>query len=131
MLRGVDFEEVLLVGSVDFAAQPITAFVDKPVWYPESDRFGTFMDWSERRRMVPVEKVLRDALELFEKEGRDVVLLLNYRPSLGLGQRLALGQAGELHYFASFTGAIVPDENYYLYRLSQRPPPPDRPLRER
>jgi len=78
------------------------------------------MEWSARRHMVAVEEVLQDALDLFEKEGRDVVLVLNYPPSLAPGDRLPLGERGELHYLAAYTGAIVPDESYHLYRLRRR-----------
>jgi len=123
LLRGAEFEDTILVGSVDYAVQPIAAYVDRPIWYPESGRFGTFMDWSARRRLVPVENALQDALDLFEREGRDVVLVLNHTPRLALGQRLALGPDGELLYFAALTGAIVPDENYHLYRLGRRRSP--------
>lgn len=122
-LRGEEFDGTILVGSIDYAAQPVAAYVERPIWYPESERFGTFVDWSARRRMVPVEKVLQDALSLFEERGRDVVLVLNQTPSIAPGQRLALGQNGELVYLAAFTGAIVPDENYHLYRLRPRRPP--------
>jgi hypothetical protein len=121
-LRDPVFEGTLLLGSIDYAAQPIAAFVDRPIWYPEIGRFATFMDWSDRRRMVPVEQALQDALDLFEEHGRDVVLVLNYTPHVKPGQSLALGKDGELLYLEAFTGAIVPDENYHLYRLRTRRP---------
>jgi len=127
-----EFRELPVVGSVDYSVEPVAGYLDRPVWYPESDRFGTFLDWSDRRRLVSPVKVLADATALSEREGRDVVLILSYKLSatpqgrsalrpwneMPLGATASLGAGATVRSFARFTGANVEDENYHLYRVS-------------
>lgn len=115
-------EDGLLVGSIDYAVQPIAAFVERPVYYPESDRFGTFMDWSTRRRMVPVERAVEAALELVEERGGEVMLILTYTPRGTIGETWRLEGGVEMTFEARFDGALVANENYCIYRLARARP---------
>jgi len=112
-----------IVGSIDYAAQPVAAFLDRPVWYPESDRHGTFIDWSDRRRLVPVAKAIGDARALARAAGRDAILVLNHPwRDLSVGARVTIGDGATIYLFARFRGALVADENYDLYRVSDAGP---------
>jgi len=117
-----ELQDLPLVGSIDYAVEPITAYLDRAMWYPESDRSGTFLDWSDRRRLVPATKALGDARALAEREGRDVILVLSYPwRDLPVGARVTIGDGTTMHLFARFRGALVADENYDLYRVSVEP----------
>lgn len=117
-LRRGDFEDVTLVGSIDYAVQPIAAFVDRQFYYPESGDSRTFLDWGPSRKIVSPDAVLRDSLELLKTDRRDVVIVFSYRPgTMQPGQSMRLGPDANLECFARFVGAIVPDENYHLCRL--------------
>jgi hypothetical protein len=122
-LGAAEFDDVVLVGSVDYAVEPIAAFTDRPFYYPESRRFGTFLDWSDRRELVSLDRVLQDAVDLFHGERRDVVIVLSYPTTLGLGQSVSLGDGIEMTHFARFDGALVADENYRLFRVHRRTEP--------
>ncbi|HXV77169.1 MAG TPA: hypothetical protein VD788_12700, partial [Candidatus Polarisedimenticolaceae bacterium] len=105
-------------GSVDYAAQPVAAYLDRPIYYPESESFGTFIDWGPARRHVPHSEVIRQAAALFDRRGREIVLILNYRPGgVTLDRTVAVGAGLRMRCFAELTGAIVADENYHLCRL--------------
>ncbi len=122
-LRGADFDDVTLVGSIDYSVQPIAAFIDRPFYYPESKRFGTFIEWGPTRELVPLGVVLEDALRLMRSGGRDVVVVFNYAPrGMQPGDRTALGGGARMRCFARFTGALVADENYHLCHVYQRAP---------
>jgi len=118
-LAADEFADATLVGSVDYAVQPICAFIDRPFFYPESGRFGTFIDWGPGRDLVSPQLVLQEALELLEREQQDVVMVLSYPPLMTPGQTLPVGDRVEMTYVRRFVGALVPDENYHLYRLSR------------
>ena len=116
-----EFEEVTLVGSIDYAIQPVSAYANRSFYHPESGEFRTFLDWGPSRTLVSPETVLRDSLALLEEHRRDVVIVFNFQPgTLEPGRTLPLGPDALLQCFARFDGAIVPDENYHLCRLSSR-----------
>lgn len=43
-------ESAFIVGYPDFGASAVAAELDRAVWYPNADRFGTFLRWDARRR---------------------------------------------------------------------------------
>ncbi len=115
----------VLVGSVDYAVEPITAYIDRPIYYPETKRFGTFMTWGEGRTLVPPIAAL-DAAADFAREGREVVMILSNKPAdYAPGQVVPLGDGVRMEFLKAFLGAIVHEENYFLFRLA-----PDRESRE-
>jgi hypothetical protein len=120
-LRDLDVDDAVVVGSFDYSAQPITAYLDGPIYYPEDERFGTFVHWGKHRRMLAPMEVIDAAVRLADAQAKPVVLVLSYplaqqRP----GDVLAWG-GHRLVYLTAFVGAVVPDENYHLYLL-QAPP---------
>ena len=117
-LERPEYSDTLLVGSIDYAVEPIAAWTRRPLYYPEQRRFGTFMDWSASRQRVPMSQALEDGVELFRRESRSVVLVLN-KPyiMLPLGGWVALRPDVHARYVARFVGAIVPDENYHVFLL--------------
>jgi hypothetical protein len=121
-LAAPEFHDVPLVGSIDYAVEPVTGYLDRPVWYPESDRLGTFLDWSARRRLVPALDAVGDAVTLASGARGEAILILSYRwRDLPLGTTVALGGGATIRYSARLEGAIVADENYHLYRVSVGP----------
>ena len=121
-LERPEHADLLLVGSIDFAAQPIAAWTRRPFYYPEQQRFGTFMDWGPSRHTVPMSRVLSDAVELSRRESRSVALVLSKLPyQVEVGEQVdaatrrpcALRSRG-------FLGAIVPHENYHVFLLDRQ-----------
>jgi len=114
-LQTDEWRERPVVGHLDYAAQPINAWLERPIYYPETLAFGTFLDWSERRRKVPTEIAMREALRMARDENREVALVLSYGPgTLDLGEE-TMEDGVVIRHTHRFEGAIVPSENYYLY----------------
>lgn len=101
-----------LVGDRDWAALTVSGFLDQPLYYPASDRIGTFIIWNNQRFDRPLPEVI-DQIQQQAQPGQSHLLVLNYplQPA-----ELALFKAMPVE-VSRFTGAIVTDENYYLYRL--------------
>ncbi len=122
--------EALLVGSIDYAVEPITAWTRRPLYYPDQKRFGTFMDWGPSRRQASMSQLLADVAGLLRGESRPVFLILSREfrgtPGLVLGTEIRLGHDFAARYVARFVGAMVPYENYEVFALypSRRSPPP-------
>ena len=104
-----------VVGHIDYAAQPINAWLDRPIYYTETRVFGTFLDWSERRKEVPTEIAMREAIHMAREENREIALVLNYGPGeLDIGEETTENGV-VIRHTHRFEGAMVPTENYYLY----------------
>ncbi|NIM61866.1 MAG: hypothetical protein GTO30_09480 [Acidobacteria bacterium] len=117
LLETDEWREHPVIGHVDFATEPIAVWLDRPLYYVEQRRFGTFMDWSFKRKDATTDFVIRDAIRMARDEGREVMLVLNYGGNVELGHEMAVDGAVMRHTHR-FEGAIVPDENYYLYVIS-------------
>jgi len=117
-LERPEYADALLVGSVDYAVQPIAAWTESPFYYPEQRRFGTFVDWGGSRVQLPTNRALEEGIDLVRRESRSVVLVLTTPPpSLLRETQVELRPDVHARYLASFEGAIVPDENYTLFLL--------------
>jgi hypothetical protein len=110
--------DALLAGSRDFAVEPIAAWTQRPFYYPDQRRFGTFMHWGPARVEVGQDRIESDCVELVRREGRRVLLVLNSPPSdLTLGAERELRPGIRVRYVARFDGAIVADENYHVLAI--------------
>jgi len=122
--------DALLVGSRDFAVEPITAWTSRPIYYPEQRRFGTFMDWGPARMEAGQHRVESDSADLVRREGRRVLLVLNGPPGeLELGAERQLRPGIRVRYVARFDGAIVLDENYRVFSIEPTRGDPPAPRR--
>jgi hypothetical protein len=122
-LRRDELADLALVGSRDYAMQPVAAYARRAFYYPESGHVGTFLDWGPGRRLVSPREVVEAVHDLALSERRDVLLVLNYDlPLVGGRGRIALGDGVELEELSRFTGSIVPDEEYVVWRASLTEP---------
>lgn len=109
-----------LVGSIDYTIQPIAAFLDRPFYYPEERRTGTFVDWSPQQRMVSAGQAIDAAADLLETEDLGQLALVLSRPvPIAPGSTLPAGEGARITCTAYFSGAIVPDENYRVFRVER------------
>jgi hypothetical protein len=72
-------------------------------------RTGDFIIW-DKQRLDSTESVMAAATEMAARLHHKVLVILSY-PSEAAGK--------DLKKIASFQGAIVPDENYYLFIVEQ------------
>jgi len=122
-LRQQDLRGTVLVGSVDFAAQTLAAYVREPIYYPESGRFGSFVHWGrERAAFVTPPQVFATAARFLERSERGVVLITNYPMfECAAGAEFETASGVRVRCLARFEGAIVVSENFHLYWLGGPP----------
>ena len=108
----------LIVGYPDSATMPIVGYLGiSRAYYPQGDRFGSFVRYDKQGTMKITDQEVVDkarqleAQQLTDGKSQGVLIILN-KP---LGDDLV--QASKLQKIGEFTGAIVPDENFYLYSL--------------
>jgi hypothetical protein len=111
-IRKHGLEDGPMVGDIDYSVSAVAGYLERPIYYPRGRRFGTFIIWNQARNRKPnVREILTDAMELASRNGRDVLIILN-RPL-----NIAPAERRNVRDLAQFTGAIVDDEEFYLYKM--------------
>lgn len=108
-LKEHDMTDMVMIGNEDFAASSVAGYLNRALYYAESDRLGTFIVWEPGRQPVSSGELIRKAENFAALEHRDVLLILNH----DLGP-----EADGLVKIRSFDQSIVKDERYVLYRKS-------------
>jgi hypothetical protein len=107
----------LIVGYPDYATEAIVGYLGiSQAYYPQADRFGSYVRWDKQRLEITEQEVVDkarqlEAHELTDGKSQGLLIILNEPLSDDLVQ------ASKLQKIAEFTGAIVKDENFYIYSL--------------
>jgi hypothetical protein len=97
-----------IVGYQDFVASTAGGYLDRQIYYPNRDSFGTFVVFDgSRRQLLDTQEVLERARKLAENKKSDVVLMLSYD----------IEEENGTIPLAQFTENLQPDESFYLYLL--------------
>lgn len=105
-------EDWLIIGYIDYAASAVVGYLGNiKMYYPQADRFGTFVIWDQSRGATDYDAMVARARKMSAKNSRNVLFVLN-RP---FTERNNIDL--RLRKLTEFTGAIVGSENYYLYKL--------------
>jgi len=120
-LHAQDLDGVTFVGSIDYAVQAVAGYGIGPIYYPESDRFGTFVHWgAERLPLVEPKDVLAAAIRVLDERARPVVLITSYALFSHAEPAEFLAAPGvRVRPLGRFEGAIVPTEDFHLYHLDR------------
>jgi hypothetical protein len=108
----------LIVGYPDSATMPIVGYLGiSRAYYPQGDRFGSFIRWDKQsRKRITEQEVIDKARRLEAQQLTDGksqgALIILIKP---LGDDLV--RASKLKKIGEFTGAIVGYENFYIYLL--------------
>jgi hypothetical protein len=101
-----DFREFLLAGSEPHAASGVGMHLRRPIYYLNSERWGTyFIHHKQSRQFATPDDLFQAAAQLGEECGRPVLLILNREipEQDGFQQR------------ASFREALIADERFFIY----------------
>jgi hypothetical protein len=105
--------ELALIGDRDWAALTVSGFLDQPLFYPASDREGTFLIWNDQRRDRALPEVIERSQQHLITQQQTGLLILNN--ALTAPELALFPQTPQI--IGQFTGAIVSDENYHLYKI--------------
>lgn len=76
-IKKQNLDNVLIVGSSDAPASSVAALLNQEFYYPESDRFGTFILWQNRKK-VRAQVMLKKVSQLLTLEQNKALLVLSY-----------------------------------------------------
>ncbi|MEC4868855.1 MAG: hypothetical protein SAJ11_22505, partial [Jaaginema sp. PMC 1078.18] len=101
--------DLFIVGSQDVIMSPISGYLRRKIYYPESQALGSFVLFTNRRQEVNPEEVLRQVGELL-KIHDSILLILNYPLELSPTNL-------KIEFLAKFQKGLIYDEKYHLYRV--------------
>ncbi|MFB2980565.1 hypothetical protein [Microseira sp. BLCC-F43] len=105
-------KDYVLVGSRDYAAAPVAGFLNRQIYYLESDKLGSFIVW--RNRKLPKQREVLDRVERLIKQNNKALLILNYKLKVKRNEL-------NISFLFKSSQSIVPDETYYLYLIQKKP----------
>jgi hypothetical protein len=109
-IQNRQLDRLLIIGDFDYAVAPITAYINKNIYYPRTDRFGSWIIWNKLWWKVHIAEFDPNIINYIEplknRRRGDVLIILTY--DFGAGNPACFR-------LKIFDKAIVKDENYYLY----------------
>lgn len=116
-LRDPRWDGMPMVGYRDSVSTPVTGYLGRPFYYPQSKSLGTYVLWNQNRvSEVPFGELCRLLRRQLRQHREGIILVFNQPPPL-CGARL---KPEEL---AVFRDSLLPEEGYGVYRLRMLPPP--------
>jgi hypothetical protein len=102
----------IIIGSKDYRISPFAALLDRKIYYPEINDFGSFIDWSKRKD-VKSQEVMEKVNSLVMQTDDQILLILDSPLKIEL-PTLRISQ------LKSFSKTLAGDEKYYLYLVQRK-----------
>ncbi len=124
-LRQHQLNDLPIVGYPDYAAMPVSGYLNVRIYYPDTQRWGSFVIENNIRRTDWNTDQILDSVREFAAQGhQDFLLLLNGPLAVVRDNRLYEPESiGNLHEEASFYPSIQWNESYWVYRYKAASPP--------
>ncbi len=109
-----NLSDLEIIGDIDFAVSPVSAYLDKDIFYPSSDTFGTFIIWNQKRLRLHDKRTnasilhKADSLKIVKKE--DILVLLNYELKSEI-----LNKRKDMELIYASPVVMIGFEEYFLY----------------
>lgn len=115
-IKANDMQDMEIIGEIDYAASTVVGYLERDqIYYVSGSRYGSFIRWDSSRVRDPSDaEMIQAARRLSAEKERDILILLNRALNSGFHERYGFVPIAE------FTGSIVADESFYLYRMPVR-----------
>jgi hypothetical protein len=132
-IRQHGYANLPIVGSKEGEVSPVAAYLNRPIYYPDSARYGTYYHENGSRREIPTPELARRVFQLAQTEHTDALFLLTGSIDMD-GKQLISGWLGpdgdvfplsktptgpylKISELAEFRATV--DEQYCLYLVHQ------------
>jgi tetratricopeptide (TPR) repeat protein len=105
-------DKKFVMGYKDYVAEPLTAYLNKEIYYPECRTSGTFINIGTSKGAFTPIGLLDKAAELLDNDLEEMILVLNYEMPVSRSDLQVVK-------LASFQGSIVNDEEYFIYHITR------------
>ena len=109
-IKAKGWQDRFIVGSEDFAISPISGYLERKIYYPESQKEGSFVLFNQQRKIVNDQEILDQLQKLIHQNPKPLLLILNHK--------LDASSSGlTIEPLKEFTHSFIGNETYYLYEI--------------
>jgi hypothetical protein len=102
-------DAIITVGNVSLGI-PLSGYLDRPIYYPEQKEWASYTPWTFRSEgKIPDEELLKRTEGEANLREMEILMILDHPLNA------ELQSSHHLQFLRAFTGALVGNENYYLY----------------
>jgi hypothetical protein len=112
-IQSQQLDKMFIAGSEDFAIAPLTAYLNRKIYYLESDSLGSFVLFAKQRETLDEAKILTKVRQIIQQEKQGILLILNHKLETSTTKDLTIS------FLAQFTHAFIDSEKYYLYLVRE------------
>ena len=104
----------LIMGSEDFTIAPISGYLNQKIYYPESQKLGSYVLFNNERKIVNDGDIMKQMINIIAEENQDILLIMN-REFMERSPNL------DIEFIEKFTNSFIYNEKYYLYLVKSVP----------
>lgn len=125
-LREKQFDKFPITGGIDYTISPISYWLNKPLYYIESQSLGKYIVWSSKRnQVISPQNLIYQTDSLVTKYDTVIVILSSdlfytddvFKDFAALSPK---SDGSNWVLLKKIEGALVQDENYYIYLASRK-----------
>lgn len=106
------YDQLTIVGSDLVKVAPFSALLNKEIYYPESEEFGTFTVWTDNKQKqnsnITQQEILEQVASLIDNDRPKILLVLNEKLTSSI-------PSVKIEPLTQFEASITKYEMYYLY----------------
>ena len=107
-IQNQQLDKMFIVGSQDFAIAPIAAYLNRKIYYLESEHMGSFVLFTKDRETIDNDNIRDKLSQIVKPTGTEILLISNHELEISTKDL-------RLSPLAKFTHAFIDSEKYYLY----------------
>ena len=109
-IKAKGWQDRFIIGSEDFTIAPISGYLERKIYYPESQKEGSFVLFNQHRTIVNDQEILGQLQKLIQQNPKPLLLILN--------RKLDASPSGlTIEPIKEFTRSFIGNETYYLYEI--------------
>jgi hypothetical protein len=125
-IRKNKLDTLTMAGITDFTVSPLSSYLDKKIYYPQMNDFGSFTIWSKKRIVQFSFQQLILSIDSLVKKKTKILLVKDSAPQFTRdGKNFKLLEHGmiakdlQIDLLMTFEPGIVNDEKYYIYQVQK------------
>ncbi|MBF0487102.1 MAG: hypothetical protein HQK98_02975 [Nitrospirae bacterium] len=103
-------DKMPILGDKDYAVSGVAAYLNRPIYYPVTQRHATFIIWDNKREGVNASNILKYAGQYLLMEKQDILLVLTYPPS-----KDSLAMYNNVSFIKAFENSTLYEERFLLF----------------
>ena len=109
-IQAKGWQDRFIIGSEDFTIAPISGYLQRKIYYPESQKKGSFVLFNQQRKIVNDQEISSQLQTLIQQNPKPLLLILNHKLD-------ASPSCLVIEPLKEFTRSFIGNETYYLYEI--------------